>query len=40
MSSNEETPPEITKGIFALLDSSTVSSIFGPCFVPSLFISV
>jgi len=40
ISSIEETPPEITKGIFTLLDNSTVSFMFGPFFVPSLFISV
>jgi len=40
ISSIEEIPPDITKGIFTLLDSSTVSLIFGPFFVPSLLISV
>ena len=39
-SSIEDTPPEITKGIFTLLDNSIVSFIFGPYFVPSLLMSV
>ena len=40
ISSIEEMPPDITKGIFTLLDNSTVSFIFGPFFVPSLLMSV
>ena len=40
ISSIEETPPEITNGIFTLLDNLMVSLIFGPFFVPSLFMSV
>ena len=40
ISSMEDTPPDIIKGIFTLFDSSIVSFIFGPFFVPSLLISV
>jgi len=40
MSSIEDIPPDIIKGIFTLLDNSIASFIFGPSFVPSLLISV
>ena len=36
----EDTPPEITNGIFVKFETFNVSFKFGPIFVPSLLISV